>query len=76
MFEPPKRLRPHPTPMHSSSYAALCETVALIKMPPASVQSEVTNISIDSCLKQETRTQNKKKIISIDVGGEGRRGRN
>lgn len=74
VFEPPEHLCPPPAPVHSSSYAALCESVALIKMPPASVQSEVTNISTDSCLKHALKK--KKNFISIDVGGEGRRGRN
>lgn len=54
----------------------------LIKVPPTRVQSEVTNISIGSCLKQESHSrkerERKKKnnFISLDVGGEGRRGRN
>lgn len=33
----------------------------LIKVPPARMQSEVTNISVDSCLKQESHSQKKER---------------
>lgn len=33
----------------------------LIRVPPARMQSEVTNISVDSCLKQESHSQKKER---------------